>query len=127
MAVDYNDELSPFISIVKGDNPDYAINWKITSRLPKHKKTTTYDDGNPDPGLGHAQKCGRVKQKNLQIHFTQKDPKNMDDSDSKNIVQKWCFEFPSVSTSNFTDPKVFGEFNVQYFHQSFLQINEIHL
>jgi hypothetical protein len=23
------------------------------------------------------------------------------DSDSKNIVQKWCFEFPSVSTSNF--------------------------
>jgi len=24
MAVDYNDELSPFISIVKGDNPDYG-------------------------------------------------------------------------------------------------------
>jgi hypothetical protein len=25
------------------------------------KKTTTYDVGNPGPGLGQAQKCGRVK------------------------------------------------------------------
>ena len=25
------------------------------------EKTTTYDVGNPDPGLGQAQKCGGVK------------------------------------------------------------------
>ena len=28
------------------------------------KKTMTYDVGNPGPGLGQAQKCGRVKQNN---------------------------------------------------------------
>jgi hypothetical protein len=27
----------------------------------KQKKTTTYDIGNPSPGLGQEQKCGRVK------------------------------------------------------------------
>ena len=26
--------------------------------IPEHKKTTTFDVGNPCPGLGHAQKCG---------------------------------------------------------------------
>jgi len=60
--------------------------YHLSSRLPKHKKTTTYDDGNPDPGLGHAQKCGRVKQKNLQIHFTQKDPKNMDSTTAGSCI-----------------------------------------
>jgi hypothetical protein len=28
------------------------------------KKTTTYDVGNPGPGLGQAHKCGRVKSVN---------------------------------------------------------------
>ena len=36
----------------------------ITSHLNSlniKKKTMTYDVGNPGPGLGQAQKCGRVK------------------------------------------------------------------
>jgi hypothetical protein len=32
--------------------------------LTKHKKTTTYDDVNPDSDLGQAQTCGGVKQVN---------------------------------------------------------------
>ena len=27
----------------------------------KHKKILTYDIGNPDSGLGQAQKCGEIK------------------------------------------------------------------
>ena len=36
----------------------------LSSELTEHKKKrgiTTYDIGNPDPGLGHTQKCGGVK------------------------------------------------------------------
>jgi len=29
-----------------------------SSSLTKYKKTTTYDIGNQDPGLGQTQKCG---------------------------------------------------------------------
>jgi len=32
------------------------------------KKTTTYDVGNPGPGLGQALKCGRFKPDNIYIH-----------------------------------------------------------
>jgi hypothetical protein len=32
-----------------------------TSYNRAQKKTTTYDIGNPSPGLGQAQKCGEVK------------------------------------------------------------------
>jgi hypothetical protein len=33
----------------------------ILAELSEHKKITTYDAWNPDPGLGQAQTCGRVK------------------------------------------------------------------
>jgi len=37
------------------------------------KKTTTYDVGNPGPGLGQAQICGRVKPANgMYLSNTQK-------------------------------------------------------
>jgi hypothetical protein len=43
----------------------YQINkWSITSHLHSlntKKKTMTYDVGNPGPGLGQTQKCGRVR------------------------------------------------------------------
>ena len=37
------------------------------------QKTMTYNVGNPDPGLGKAQKCDRVKQANgMYLNNTQK-------------------------------------------------------
>jgi hypothetical protein len=33
----------------------------ILTYLTEHKKTMTYDVGNPGPGLGQAQQCGGVK------------------------------------------------------------------
>ena len=33
----------------------------IITELTEHKKSTTYDIGNPGPGLGQEQKCDRVK------------------------------------------------------------------
>ena len=33
----------------------------LTSTIEHEKKTTTYDVGNPGPGLEQAQKCGRIK------------------------------------------------------------------
>jgi hypothetical protein len=36
----------------------------ILTELIEHKKHTTFDVGNPDPGLRQAQKCGRVKSVN---------------------------------------------------------------
>ena len=33
------------------------------------KNTLTYDIGNPDPGLGQAQKCGGVKSVNISDIF----------------------------------------------------------
>ena len=33
----------------------------LPSQFTEHKKNTTYDVGNPSPGLGQAQKCGGVK------------------------------------------------------------------
>ena len=37
-------------------------NKKILTELAEHKKKSmTYDTGNPGPGLGQAQKCGRIK------------------------------------------------------------------
>jgi hypothetical protein len=40
-----------------------TTNYHLSSQLNSMntKKTTTYDVGNPGPGLGQAQKCGRVK------------------------------------------------------------------
>jgi hypothetical protein len=33
----------------------------FSPQITEHKKTKTCDVGNPDPGLGQAQKCGGVK------------------------------------------------------------------
>jgi hypothetical protein len=37
------------------------INNHLSSLLTEHKKNMTYDVGNPDSGIGQAQKCGGVK------------------------------------------------------------------
>jgi hypothetical protein len=46
--------------------PSVSTKWTTTSHLKSLniKKTTTYDAGNPGPGLGQAQKCGGVKPDN---------------------------------------------------------------
>jgi hypothetical protein len=46
--------------------PGSAVNARYTLlyqaiQAPEHKKTTTYDTGNPDPGLGQAQTFGGIK------------------------------------------------------------------
>ena len=33
----------------------------FSPQIIEHKKTKTFDVGNPGPGLGQAQKCGGVK------------------------------------------------------------------
>jgi hypothetical protein len=48
--------------MVKNSTNMNKTNNHLSSYLTEHKKKTMTDDvGNPGPGLGQAQKCGRVK------------------------------------------------------------------
>ena len=50
------------------------INNHLLHQIIEHqKKTTTYDVGNPGPGLGQAQKCGGIK-----LFFFNPKPLNLD-------------------------------------------------
>ena len=40
-------------------------NGYLSPQVVKHKICSIYVDGNPGPGLGQAQKCGRVKLVNV--------------------------------------------------------------
>jgi len=70
--------------------PPISTKRKITSHLHSlnTKKTTTYDVGNPGPGLGQAHKCGSVKLVNviptIPLFFL-----------IFNLLTKWCFYFKS--------------------------------
>jgi len=50
--------------MVNNSTNSNKTNNQLSSSLTKYKKTMTYDVGNQGPGLGQAQKCGRVKQVN---------------------------------------------------------------
>jgi hypothetical protein len=41
----------------------------LSHQIIEDEKTTTYDIGNPGPGLGQVQKCGRVKPVNANMYL----------------------------------------------------------
>ena len=47
--------------MVKNSTNINKTNNHIAGQIIEHKKTTTNDDGNQNPGLGQAQRCGGFK------------------------------------------------------------------
>ena len=62
-----NFETKDWTVIVNNSNTIYTTNIHLSPQITEHKKTTTYDVGNPVPGFGRAQKWGGVKLINVII------------------------------------------------------------